>query len=166
VTDLGLTSAVVDADTISVGYSCPCGCTPAVTYRRGGHAATEGCCCGNEFAVGTDAQRQIQPGEGFSFQMAFVTAPWREKLPVVWAIGPSTHPETDHHHGESLDAPRKLGTALDPVCGMAVVLAAALTKDLRATHLGIDYYFCGRGCTLDFIEDPGRFLDPTYVPSM
>jgi YHS domain-containing protein len=33
-------------------------------------------------------------------------------------------------------------------------------------HEGTTYYFCGRGCKLDFGEDPGRYLDATYVPSM
>lgn len=29
--DLAMTATLIDADTIGVGYSCPCGCTPAVT---------------------------------------------------------------------------------------------------------------------------------------
>ena len=29
-----------------------------------------------------------------------------------------------------------------------------------------DYYFCGRGCKLDFEEDPARYLEPGYTPSM
>jgi YHS domain-containing protein len=33
-------------------------------------------------------------------------------------------------------------------------------------HKNVDYYFCGKGCMLDFKENPGRFLDPSYVPSM
>ena len=27
-------------------------------------------------------------------------------------------------------------------------------------------FFCGRGCKLDFDEDPERYLDPGYVPRM
>jgi len=35
-----------------------------------------------------------------------------------------------------------------------------------ADHDGATYYFCSRGCQLDFQEDPTRFLDPDYTPSM
>lgn len=56
--------------------------------------------------------------------------------------------------------------ALDPVCGMTVNRAGAMAKDLITEHEGISYYFCGRGCKLEFGDDPGRFLDPAYVPSM
>jgi len=55
---------------------------------------------------------------------------------------------------------------LDPVCGMTVDARAAEAKGLRSTYKEHDYYFCGRGCKLDFDEDPGRYLDPSYTPSM
>jgi YHS domain-containing protein len=58
------------------------------------------------------------------------------------------------------------GEALDPVCGMTVDVAEARARGLSTTSDGVDYFFCGKGCKLDFEEDPGRFLDPTYVPSM
>ncbi|MEO8207856.1 MAG: YHS domain-containing protein [Chloroflexota bacterium] len=58
------------------------------------------------------------------------------------------------------------GSALDPVCGMTVEITTATGRDLVAEHAGVTYYFCGRGCKLEFGEDPGRYLDPTYVPSM
>jgi YHS domain-containing protein len=54
----------------------------------------------------------------------------------------------------------------DPVCGMTVNPALAKAKGLVQPHDGIDYVFCGRGCSLDFAEDPERFLDPTYRASM
>jgi Cu+-exporting ATPase len=55
-------------------------------------------------------------------------------------------------------------TALDPVCGMTVDIAGARQK---ALHVEVaDYYFCGKGCKLDFEEDPDRYLDPSYQPSM
>lgn len=57
--DLQLTTEPVQTDTVKAGYSCPCGCTPATTYQRGNTAATEGCCCGNEFAVGPDAASHV-----------------------------------------------------------------------------------------------------------
>lgn len=33
-------------------------------------------------------------------------------------------------------------------------------------HDGEMYYFCGRGCKLDFEEEPAKFFDPSYIPSM
>ena len=56
--------------------------------------------------------------------------------------------------------------ALDPVCGMTVDIEAARARNLVAEHDGTTYYFCGRGCKLDFEEEPAKFLDPGYVPSM
>jgi YHS domain-containing protein len=58
------------------------------------------------------------------------------------------------------------GTVLDPVCGMSVDLAVARPKGLTWTFEGVEYGFCGRGCRLDFEEDPARFLAPGYEPSM
>ncbi len=51
----------------------------------------------------------------------------------------------------------------DPVCGMMVE-----TKDAKHTteYKGKKYFFCGRGCKLDFEEDPEKYLDPRYVPHM
>jgi len=58
------------------------------------------------------------------------------------------------------------GEALDPVCGMTVDTEEARSRGLQLIHANVDYYFCGKGCKLDFQEDPGRYLDPAYVPSM
>jgi P-type Cu+ transporter len=55
---------------------------------------------------------------------------------------------------------------LDPVCGMTVDPEQAESKGLSAEHDGTTYYFCGRGCMLDFQEDPERYLAPDYRPSM
>ena len=71
---LSMTATAIDANTIAVGYSCPCGCTPAVTYRRGEGAMTEGCCCGNTFAVGTDAPNHVTARAGFTIETASVSA--------------------------------------------------------------------------------------------
>jgi len=159
--DLAMTSTALDERSLSVGYTCPCGCTPAVTYQRDGPVVTEGCCCGNELAVGPDAATRLSIREGFELRLASVAAPWSDAVSVAWAIGPSTHPEESDDHAATVD-----GAVTDPVCGMTVVPAAALEKGLHVAHDGVDYYFCGRGCKLDFAEDPGRFLDPNYVPSM
>jgi len=46
-------------------------------------------------------------------------------------------------------------TAHDPVCHMDIDPAtAAGTSDYE----GVTYYFCGRGCKLDFEEDPAGVL--------
>jgi YHS domain-containing protein len=55
--------------------------------------------------------------------------------------------------------------AQDPVCGMDVEVEgapAALTFDYK----GVTYYFCGKGCRLEFVDDPERYLDPSYEPTM
>lgn len=54
----------------------------------------------------------------------------------------------------------------DPVCGMTVDPAAARGNGLALTHDGTEYAFCGRGCLLEFRDDPERYLDPAYQPSM
>ena len=52
---------------------------------------------------------------------------------------------------------------IDPVCGMDVDTTAT---DLKLEHDGTTYWFCGKGCLLEFQDDPARFLDPDYQPSM
>jgi len=57
-------------------------------------------------------------------------------------------------------------TATDPVCGMAVNPEVARAGGLTAEHEGTSYYFCGRGCRLEFLDDPKRFFDPDFVAHM
>ena len=56
--------------------------------------------------------------------------------------------------------------AKDPVCGMDVNPEVATAQGLRSEHEGQAYYFCGKGCKLDFDESPATYLDPGYVPRM
>ena len=56
--------------------------------------------------------------------------------------------------------------AVDPVCGMAVDPATARAAGLVAEHDGTTYYFCGKGCLLEFRDNPEAILDPGYKPSM
>jgi len=56
--------------------------------------------------------------------------------------------------------------AKDPVCGMDVNPEIATAQGLRSEHEGQTYYFCGKGCKLDFEENPAQYFDPDYVPSM
>jgi Cu+-exporting ATPase len=58
------------------------------------------------------------------------------------------------------------GAAKDPVCGMSVGPSTVREKGLHSRYHETDYYFCSKGCKLDFDEDPERYLDPSYVPSM
>jgi YHS domain-containing protein len=51
--------------------------------------------------------------------------------------------------------------ARDPVCGMDVEIASAQNT---TEYQGQTYYFCSRGCMLDFQDDPEKYLDPSYVP--
>lgn len=72
-----------------------------------------------------------------------------------------------HSHGRELPlAGGSEGQVIDPVCGMTVDLAAARAKTLTFVHEGTEYGFCGRGCRLDFEEDPDHYLAPDYTPSM
>jgi Cu+-exporting ATPase len=54
----------------------------------------------------------------------------------------------------------------DPVCGMTVDPDEARGKGLALTYEGVEYAFCGKGCLLEFRDDPEQFLDPSYQPSM
>ena len=56
--------------------------------------------------------------------------------------------------------------ASDPVCGMQVERAQAEAKGLTAEYNGQTYYFCGKGCMLDFNEDPAPYFAPDYQPGM
>jgi YHS domain-containing protein len=42
----------------------------------------------------------------------------------------------------------------------------ARAKGLSTTYEGREYVFCGRGCFLDFADDPKKYFDPNYVPHM
>ena len=175
-----------DGDAIRAGYECACGCKPSTTYSRGGEITSHVCCCGNEFAVGTDAEKHVTPREGFHLETADLSVPWGEPVRAAWMVGPSVHPEPaetaanghshDHghehgheEHGHDDHRHDEVGNdaaVTDPVCGMSVEPPTALEKGLHSHHKDADYFFCGKGCKLDFDEDPERYLDPSYTPSM
>ena len=54
-----------------------------------------------------------------------------------------------------------MAIAIDPVCGMEVNTESA---QFRLEHDGQTYWFCAKGCMLDFQEDPDKFLDPNFKP--
>jgi YHS domain-containing protein len=49
----------------------------------------------------------------------------------------------------------------DPVCGMDVDTE---TSQLSLEYEGKTYWFCGKGCMLEFQDDPEKYLDPHYQP--
>jgi Cu+-exporting ATPase len=68
-------------------------------------------------------------------------------------------PTGSHHDVEHADA-------IDPVCGMTVDPPVARERGLTREYKGTEYAFCGKGCYLEFGDDPERYLDPSYIPSM
>jgi Cu+-exporting ATPase len=60
-----------------------------------------------------------------------------------------------------MEAP--MAIEIDPVCGMEVDTA---TSQLSLDHDGTTYWFCGKGCLLDFRDDPAVFLASDAPRSM
>jgi YHS domain-containing protein len=56
-----------------------------------------------------------------------------------------------------------MAIAIDPVCGMEVDTA---TSELSFEYEGTTYWFCGRGCLLEFKDDPETYLSADHQPSM
>ena len=52
---------------------------------------------------------------------------------------------------------------VDPVCAMEV---DTTTSQLSLEHEGVTFWFCGKGCLLDFRDDPGAYLASDASPSM
>jgi YHS domain-containing protein len=61
---------------------------------------------------------------------------------------------------------RTIAPTQDPVCGMTVDPEEAHAKDLATPYQGREYVFCGKGCFLEFRDDPETFLALDYVTSM
>lgn len=177
-----------DANQLRAGYRCTCGCRPSASYSPGGDISTHICCCGNEFALGTGAEEHVSAKEGFHLETVDVDAPWGGSVQAAWMVGPGVHPPASseghghddaghdhadagghdgHGHGQAQDEPATVGdTAIDVVCGMTVDIPTALERGLHSHYKEKDYFFCGRGCKLEFDDDPERYLDPAHVPSM
>jgi Cu+-exporting ATPase len=56
-----------------------------------------------------------------------------------------------------------MAIAIDPVCGMQVDTEQS---ELKLEHDGTTYWFCGKGCLLEFKDDPDKYLAADYTPSM
>ena len=61
---------------------------------------------------------------------------------------------------------RAVAPTEDPVCSMTVDPTQARAKSLTLTHEDTEYAFCGKGCFLEFRDEPAKYLDPAYTPSM
>jgi YHS domain-containing protein len=61
---------------------------------------------------------------------------------------------------------REIAPNEDPVCGMTPDIEASRAKSLVLTYGDREFVFCGKGCLLEFRDDPERFLAPDYQPSM
>jgi len=61
---------------------------------------------------------------------------------------------------------RTIDPTEDPVCGMTVDPNQARQNGLTLSHEGTEYAFCGKGCLLEFRDDPKTYLDPAFSPSM
>jgi YHS domain-containing protein len=62
--------------------------------------------------------------------------------------------------------PRTIAPNEDPVCGMTVDPDHARDMGLSFTFGDREYLFCGKGCFLEFRDDPEAFLRADYSPSM
>jgi YHS domain-containing protein len=103
---------------------------------------------------------------GFIPEHQALVAPWSQPLQAAWLVGPSRHGSEAEHGRDDRAHGATATTAIDPACGMTIKIDLARAAGLHAQHEGTDYYFCGRGCLLDFGEDPQHFLAAGYLPSM
>ena len=62
--------------------------------------------------------------------------------------------------------PRTIAPDEDPVCGMRVDPDESRARGLSLVHADHEYVFCGKGCFLEFRDDPDTFLKPDFTPSM
>ena len=65
-----------------------------------------------------------------------------------------------------IETQRQVAANEDPVCGMTVDVERARGNGLSLEHEGREYVFCGKGCMLEFRDDPARFLNPRHLPLM
>jgi YHS domain-containing protein len=80
---------------------------------------------------------------------------------IVPEGGPGSAARSDILRGSTWRS--AMAIAIDPVCGMQVDTE---TSDLKLEHDGKTYWFCGKGCLLEFKDDPEKYLAPGYEPSM
>jgi len=100
--------------------------------------------------LGEEAEAKVrvafEAGVEYTLDRDPVTLPWRQVDAAVLAV------PKDATHGH---IPSTVATVHDPVCHMDIDpgISAATSE-----YQGVTYYFCARGCKLDFDEDPEGVL--------
>jgi YHS domain-containing protein len=140
-----------------VNYQCPCGCYAGFALDRSVAEQTpESCCCGRTILVGRDATKRL-----LAFlpdaEVALATPP--DATHGAHEDSPLVHHDAASSSGGvgmqmfAMAAPA--GTVHDPVCHMDINPATAAGT---STYEGTTYYFCSRGCKVDFDEEPAGTL--------
>lgn len=78
-------------------------------------------------------------------------------LPAALALATAAchrHDDHTHAHKPPAGAAGNSAKAVDPLCGMDVIKAAAKFK---STHEGKEFFFCNAGCKERFDKEPGRY---------
>jgi Cu+-exporting ATPase len=75
-------------------------------------------------------------------------------------VSEHSHAARAHGHHDHARHGGATGTAIDPVCGMTVDPASALTH----RHGEHDYYFCNPRCRDKFVAAPAQYLKPAAEP--
>ena len=171
------TATALGAD---VNYQCPCGCYAGFAFDRSvAQQDPESCCCGRTILVGRDATPRLvsflSDAETYGLDEQTITMPWGQPLSVALATPPDAehgthedsplvhhddathHDERGHSHAASHGVIQMavVATAHDPVCHMDIDPATAAGS---AELEGTTYYFCSRGCLLDFNDDAAAVL--------
>ena len=99
-------------------------------------------------------------------------AAFLEQARSLGAEGGSEGLEVDSGHGSivperilqgSTHEEREMAIEIDPVCGMEVDTD---TSVLSTEYEGRTWWFCSRGCLLEFTDDPEKYLSPDHQPQM
>jgi YHS domain-containing protein len=122
-----------------------------VIFRKDNGTAELGqCCCGRLLWLGDEAESRVriafEAGTEYELDRNPVTLPWGQTVEAVLAVPKEA---THGMAGAGVD------TVHDPVCHMDIdPKTAAATSEYK----GVTYYFCARGCKLDFDDDPEGVL--------
>lgn len=133
-----------------LNYHCPCGCYAGFALDRSvAEQDPESCCCGRTMLVGREAAERLQAflpaDENYAFDAQTVAMPWGQPFEVALAT------PANAEHGANGEPDDTTALAHDPVCHMDIDPTTAAGS---ADHEGATYYFCSRGCLLDFSDDP------------
>ncbi len=95
---MDLIVTATDNRTLAASYHCECGCEPIIRYQRDQATQTTGCCCGSQFAIGTNAVKGVAIPPRYQMDQSEFTAPWGERLQAAWSIDRSALQGTEPHH--------------------------------------------------------------------